>query len=155
MLALDTFHHVTMEVGNVEQTKEFYKALLGLEEVRRPNLNCNGSWLEGLGVHVHLIETQKTEEYEISKRRRFERFQNEVPFVEHFAFIAHDINQVEQVLKAHRLVYVRRKTNFGANQIFLLDPDGHVIEFVDCAPRSGEIRCVPDSQSSESGDERA
>jgi len=100
MLNLEHFHHITNEVASVEKTRDFYVTLFGFEEVRRPKLNCHGAWLDGLGLHLHLIEAANIDEFEKRKSLRLEEFSRQVPFVDHFAFLAHDLDKIEQMLKS-------------------------------------------------------
>src|SRR4051812_37500291 len=81
MLRVERFHHITNEVLSVERTKDFYMALFGFEEMSRPNLKVNGAWLEGLGVHLHLIEATNKLEFEIKVRDRLDEFERHVPYV--------------------------------------------------------------------------
>lgn len=97
---VDSFHHITNEVSSVEKTRDFYVKVFGFEEVNRPNLGCQGAWLEGLGLHLHIIEAHDLEEYERRKALRLREFTKQVPFVDHFAFLVRDLDSIEESLIA-------------------------------------------------------
>ena len=49
-------HHVSFAVGDVEASLAFYRDVLGLEPIERPDFGFPGAWLEAPGVQVHLIQ---------------------------------------------------------------------------------------------------
>jgi hypothetical protein len=98
MIKIEQFHHITNEVSNVETTRDFYVKIFGFEEVKRPNLRCHGAWLDGLGLHLHLIEAFDLPAFEKRKAGRLFEFENNVPFVDHIAFLADDLAKIERIL---------------------------------------------------------
>jgi len=143
MIKIEQFHHITNEVSSVDITRDFYVKIFGFEEVKRPNLRCNGAWLDGLGLHLHLIEAYDMVGFEKRKAVRLYEFENNVPFVDHIAFLADDLERIGGTLEQLGVPFKKCKTTFGAAQIFLLDPDGRIIELAACAPKRNEIACTP------------
>jgi len=148
MLGVKDFHHMTHEVLSVEATARFYKSLFGFEEVARPNLRCRGVWLDGHGLHLHLIEAQSQDKFAAEVRMRKESFGQQAPFVDHIAFLCDDLDAVEAKVATIDVRTVKNVSSFGATQLFLLDPDGRVVEIANCAPQRGEITCVPGAVNS-------
>ena len=68
-------HHVTVNVKDLAEAREFYEGMLGLREVPRPkSFNFAGAWYQMGAAQIHLIE--KDEGAPLSTR--------------HFALLVHD-----------------------------------------------------------------
>ena len=55
MFPIQSLHHLSFRVPDVDAAKAFYCDLLGFAEIERPNLGLPGAWLRGHGVEVHLL----------------------------------------------------------------------------------------------------
>jgi catechol 2,3-dioxygenase-like lactoylglutathione lyase family enzyme len=62
-MPLGGLQHYTIEPADLERTRDFYCAVLGLENGDRPPLDFSGYWLYSGGVAtVHLMGTRKPRE---------------------------------------------------------------------------------------------
>ena len=112
-------NHVALHVQDVERSCAFYRTVLKLEPMARPAFTFPGAWFR-LGVHqeLHLIGDRSEAVYSHSRGN-------------HFALSVDDLGAWEEHLRAARAEYQPPKRRpDGATQIFVRDPDGHVIELV-------------------------
>lgn len=123
-----TFHvksldHVTIVVKDLAATRRFYVEALGMAEVARPNFTFAGQWFQAGPTLIHTIL-----EYEGSSRAGLGEEKNTRGH--HFAFLVDDAHAAEQRMLAFGVPIVRHATTRpdGATQVFVHDPDGHLIE---------------------------
>ncbi|MFO0980018.1 MAG: VOC family protein [Planctomycetaceae bacterium] len=118
--------HVTLVVRDVEASRKFYVGLLGMEEVPRPAFTFGGAWFQAGSTLIHLIEQHELSGpagYPVEVLVRSSRNH-------HFAFEVDDA-----YVAAHRLKELgipllddAKRRPDGAIQVFLTDPDHHVVE---------------------------
>ena len=143
-LPLSSFNHIAREVRNLEKSKEFYVDILGFDVVPRPAFNCQGYWLSGYGLSLHLVLTTVPDERKRVKINRIRHFSSALPRVDHCAFITADIMYVKSILDEQKVYYKYVIGPVGIQQIFLFDPDGNVIEVSNCEAGlddDGEVMC--------------
>lgn len=120
ILALD---HVAIHVKDVEASCRFYSEVLLLQRLPRPAFDFPGAWFRlGASQELHLIgdRTQPV----VSHSRGT-----------HFALETDDLEAWEKHFQKIGFAHRPRKLRpDGAGQIFLEDPDGHVIEL--CSKQS-------------------
>jgi glyoxylase I family protein len=123
-------HHVSLATSDLPRALAFYRDVLGLKQVDRPNLSNAGAWLETGHSQIHLID------YAEGTFRRKNVIDNQDV---HFALRVADFEAAVQELaeKGYRedagendpkRVLVRRESPVGFPQIYLMDPDQHVVE---------------------------
>ena len=118
-LPLSAVNHVGITTRRVEQSKAFYRDVLGFREVSRPNFNFRGAWLFNYGLMIHLIESQAAGE-------RTEEIQTRD---NHLALHSDNLDEVERLLSAHGIAFRKNEIkDRGIKQIFFQDPDGHHVE---------------------------
>ncbi len=109
-------HHVSLNVDDLEAATAFYRDILGLEVLDRPDaeISVAGTWL-GLpdGRELHLLRA------EVAKNTGH-----------HFAFEVEDVEQVVTELAEHGVI----TRNVGVMegiclQTFCTDPSGNLVEF--------------------------
>lgn len=114
-LALD---HAALNVSNLEASRKFYSDGLGLKEIARPNFDFDGIWY-GLGKdqQLHLIVQEDLP--------RAERRLNH-----HFALRVTDVAATQKELETRgiKIALGPNPRPDGVVQIFVIDPDGYVIE---------------------------
>lgn len=114
-------NHVALHVRSVEASCAFYEDVLGLEQIPRPAFDFPGAWFRlGVDQELHLIGGR---EQDVSSASRGN----------HFALLVDDIAAFESRLRELNVPMRGPKPRpDGATQIFISDPDGHVIEL--CTP---------------------
>lgn len=118
--------HVTLVVKDVSASRQFYVDLLGMDEVDRPAFSFGGAWFQAGATLVHLIEEHEASGpagYPVEVLRRSSRNH-------HFAFEVDDAKAAAEILKQRGLELVddAKQRPDGAVQVFVADPDGHVVE---------------------------
>lgn len=122
--------HVTLVVKDLEQSRRFYVEVLGMREVRRPAFSFDGSWYQAGTTQIHLIREfagSGPAGNLLPADRRTSRTQ-------HVAFAVDDAEAtVARLRELHAPVVDGPKPRpDGFIQVFVTDPDGHVIEL--CSP---------------------
>lgn len=141
-LPLASFNHIAREVLSLEKSRVFYVEILGFRETVRPPFDCEGYWLWGYGLSLHLVMTSCPEERKEIKRNRIKHFTKSLPRVDHIAFVTNDLQAIKSNLDKHKVFYKEEcPKDTGIRQIFFFDPDGNVIEVSNCAPPIGQMRC--------------
>ncbi len=126
--------HVTLVVRSVDASRDFYVGLLGMHEVCRPAFDFNGAWFQAGATLIHLIEEHD--------RSGPAGFPVEVLLKSsrnhHFAFEVEDATAAAASLKnlGIELVDDAKTRPDGAVQVFLTDPDGHVVELCTSFPHT-------------------
>jgi len=110
-------NHVALHVSNVEASCRFYEKVLRLEPIPRPAFTFPGAWFRlGAAQELHLIGERTEAVYSHNRGN-------------HFALRVDDLDEWEKHLTAAKADFQRRKTRpDGAWQVFLRDPDGHIVE---------------------------
>ncbi len=110
-------NHIAIYVTDVKRSSEFYREVLQLEPIPRPAFNFPGAWFRlGSNQELHLIADHGGPLFPSHDRN-------------HFALRADDIEAWEHHLERMGADFATRKQRpDGAWQVFLRDPDGHVIE---------------------------
>ncbi|GAB4144447.1 MAG: hypothetical protein Tsb009_16100 [Planctomycetaceae bacterium] len=122
--------HVTLIVNDLEKSREFYCDVLGMEQVDRPGFSFGGSWFQAGPTQIHLIHEhensgpagENTADLKKTSRNR------------HFAFEIEDGNAAVARLEELNIPLLAgpQTRPDGAIQLFVTDPDGHVVEL--CSP---------------------
>lgn len=121
-LSLDirTIHHIAVPTRDTELSAKFYKTVLGLQRMSRPDFNFGGAWLyhaQGQ-MQLHIIEHESAS----GERGTIDTL------AQHFAMEVDDLDLAEARLKDHGISYKRQINAGGFQQIFFQDPDGNTIE---------------------------
>src|SRR5262245_7839687 len=129
-LQVRAIDHVTLVVKDLERSRRFYVDVLGMREVPRPAFSFAGLWFQAGATQIHLIL-----EYSgsgpagnlLAEHLRTSRTQ-------HVAFAVADAEAAVPALQAHHvpLLSAVKPRPDGYLQVFVTDPDGHVIEL--CSP---------------------
>lgn len=121
MIEYEGIHHVSLVVKDLEKTEQFYREVLGLEKLNRPDFDFPGAWL-GIGSEqLHLIvhdEAQTVRDNKTIDSRDG-----------HFAVRVKNFDETVEHLKNHGVPYkAKRASTAGFSQIFCCDPDGNLVE---------------------------
>jgi len=121
MLKIEDLHHAAISVTDVERSREFYKSILGLEEIERPDFDFTGAWFALGNRQLHLIHKPDAKTL---------RGSTEVDGMDgHFALRVRSYREALEHLKAKGIPFRDSPVNPTPwPQIYLTDPDGNVIE---------------------------
>jgi len=118
--------HVTLVVRDLDVSRRFFVDVLGMTQVPRPSFSFDGMWLESGSTQVHFIEEHENSSPAgnlVPESRRHGP-------TNHIAFAVQDagafVDRLGQLSVPILSGPVPRPD--GAVQVFLNDPDGHVVE---------------------------
>ena len=142
MLAIDTIHHVSIPVRDLAASKRFYSEVLGLTEIPRPNFPFAGAWYRVGDTDAHqlhlILDTAETKDptFRVNPSGAGKRLDSRDS---HFAIRITNYDQALAYLQEQgyredlaendpKKLKVTRAGPAGFPQLYLLDPDRHVIE---------------------------
>src|SRR5437879_11941820 len=116
-MKIQELNHVAIHVSDVEKSSRFYHDVLRLEPIPRPAFTFPGAWFRlGTNQELHLIANHGAPFFPSHGKN-------------HFALRIDDVDEWECHLKSTGASFSPKKQRpDGAWQVFLRDPDGHVIE---------------------------
>lgn len=105
-------HHVAICVTDAEKGLAFFRDVLGMTQLPRPDFGDHGYWLDAGGQQVHLMESD-----------------NQPLGADHFAIRVDDIDAVVAELQEQGVEVNRQPLIPGAgHQAFLRDPSSNLLE---------------------------
>ena len=120
--------HCGLIVADLERSRGFYGGALGLEEVPRPgNFVFEGAWFQVGDDQLHLlVETDTTS----SAGGADPGPSASVGLANHVALEVEDLDDARERLAEHGVALIGgpMARGDGYDQVFMLDPDGYVIE---------------------------
>lgn len=114
-------HHVSFSVVDLDASKHFYGSVLGLAEIARPAMGLGGAWYRAGETELHLIVRPDGVDAGTPPAKL-------TPVADHAAFQIDDYDAAVAHLRAAGLDVL--ETNRQIGQLWVRDPDGHVIEFI-------------------------
>ncbi|MEX0824540.1 MAG: VOC family protein [Pirellulaceae bacterium] len=110
-------NHVALHVADVDRSVRFYGTIMQLPTLERPAFDFPGAWFRlGDDQELHLIGNRAAE---VQSHHRGT----------HFALVVDDLDAWEAHLDRHGAERMQRKLRpDGAEQTFVIDPDGHWVE---------------------------
>ena len=114
-------HHISFSVADLDASKRFYGGLLGLAEIPRPAMGLGGVWYRAGETEVHLIVRPDGIDTGAPPAKL-------TPVADHAAFQIDDYEAAVAHLRAAGLDVLETNRNLG--QLWVRDPDGHVIELI-------------------------
>ncbi|NGP44477.1 glyoxalase [Bacillaceae bacterium SIJ1] len=123
MIELQSIHHVSLVVTNMDDAREFYEKKLGLKpQDDRPDFGFPGAWYTIGSQQLHLINANDG---------RSLRGTNDIDSRDgHVAFRVQSIAALLQHLEDTNVPYLDRPNNKTPwHQVYVTDPSGNVIEF--------------------------
>ena len=120
---VQSLDHVTIVVKDLAATRRFYVEVLGMDEVARPNFSFAGQWFQAGPTLIHTIL-----EFEGSGPAGLGGGANSRGH--HFAFLVDDAHAAARRIAALGIPFVSplKLRPDGAAQLFIHDPDGHLVE---------------------------
>ena len=129
-LRVRSIDHATFVVKDLGCSRRFYVDVLGMDEVPRPAFSFDGLWFQAGATQIHLILEYAGSSPAgnlLPEDQRHSRTQ-------HLAFLVDDAAATVRWLRqqgVNVLSEAKRRPD-GYMQVFVTDPDGHVIEL--CSP---------------------
>jgi catechol 2,3-dioxygenase-like lactoylglutathione lyase family enzyme len=127
-IGVTSFDHVTIICADLEATRRFYVDFLGMVEVSRPAFKFPGLWFQVGNVQIHATQ----ESPEAGKAGWGERGNKVISRGHHIAFAVDDVMEALKIVEAHgvRIASPLQQRPDGYKQLYLYDPDGHIVELV-------------------------
>ena len=131
-MGLIAFDHVTLIVTNVDASRKFYVELLGMSEVSRPEFDFPGAWFQIGNTMIHITLSDENSglagwgDREVKRPSRGH----------HLAYSTEDFDEALRLIQSNNVpVAAGPQTRpDGARQIYISDPDGHLIEICEPLP---------------------
>ena len=115
-------NHVALHVADVPASERFYRDVLQLEAIPRPAFTFPGAWFRlGVDQELHLIGDRQQPVHSHNRGN-------------HYALMVDDIDAWERHFQTIGVASRRQKRPDGAHQVYVTDPDGHVIELCTAPP---------------------
>lgn len=127
-ISVTAFDHVTIICADLQATRRFYADVLGMTEVARPAFGFPGLWFQSGSVQIHA--TQQSSEAGLAGWG--DRGTTITSRGHHIAFAVDDVAKAEASARqlGVRIASPLQHRPDGYRQVYLYDPDGHVVELV-------------------------
>ena len=127
-ITVTAFDHVTIICADLEATRRFYVDVLGMTEVSRPAFGFPGLWFQIGKVQIHATQQNA----EAGQAGWGDRGAQVTSRGHHIAFAVDDVVKALEIVEAHnvRIASPLQQRPDGFKQVYLYDPDGHVVELV-------------------------
>jgi glyoxylase I family protein len=130
-MQIEATHHVSLCVTGLERSRAFYRGILGLREIARPNFPFPGAWFAvGAAQQLHLIvHTDPTLRGDKGIDTRDNHFAVRVKsYRDTVAFLRSKGYREDAAADDPLRMVLSPHATAGFPQIYVLDPDRHVIE---------------------------
>jgi glyoxylase I family protein len=131
MIEIGRLHHCTFVVTDLDASRYFYVDVLGMVEVARPTaFDFQGQWFRKNGYEVHTIYAGISPTP--TKHPPTTPDKTDVTMGQHICFSIANVDNAIAHLATHGVAIVAgpRDRGDGATQLYVYDPDGHLIELV-------------------------
>ena len=130
-------HHVAIKSKNLEETIAFYRDVLGMKQVERPEFSFPGAWFEMEDTMFHFYGGAAAKTH----NGNYKYSQRASP-VDHIALRATGFDEMKQTLMKHKCEWRQMDIpDFRLWQLFVLDPSDVIIELnfeVDKEPKGSK-----------------
>jgi catechol 2,3-dioxygenase-like lactoylglutathione lyase family enzyme len=129
-MEIATIHHVALTVTHIERSRKFYREIMSLKEIPRPPFDFPGAWFRiGDTQELHLIVHSRStfrgkplDSRDVHFALRVPDFQAAVEFLRGKGY------RQDVPLDDPYCMVVQPHPTPGYPQIYICDPDRHVIE---------------------------
>lgn len=140
-----SMHHVCLVVSDIAATRDFYVNVLGFEEIHRPtDFVFHGAYFQNGNVEVHVV--RETESGRLSRHAPgWDGEELRTGLCHHFAVMVDSFEPFLAAMQERGLERVGgpRVRDDYVEQIYIADPDGHVIELLyQHTPEAGHARRI-------------
>lgn len=129
-MEITAIHHIALNVTDLERSKKFYREILSLEEIPRPAFDFPVAWFQlGDSRQVHLIVHHRATFREKPLDTRDVHFAVRVPsYRAAVEFLRSKGYREDADPDDPRYMILQPHPTAGYPQIYICDPDRHVIE---------------------------
>jgi len=131
-LNVKTIDHITLVVKDLDRSAVFYRDILGMEQMGRPDFGFPGLWFQAGATQIHMnVDSEE------AGPAGLPAFAGTKPSRGlHFAFEVDDCDAAAERLRQANIEIVTgpRSRPDGARQLYIYDPDGHLIEITSNLP---------------------
>jgi catechol 2,3-dioxygenase-like lactoylglutathione lyase family enzyme len=128
MIEISGLHHISLAVTDLNQSRAFYRDVLGLQEIERPAFEFAGAWYAIGDRQLHLIvhdkptlRTRGIDSHDVHFALRVKSYRETVAFLESLGYSSEARDTTKRLRE-------NQWGKAGFPQVFILDPDQHVIE---------------------------
>ena len=128
MIEITGLHHVSLPVTNLERSRAFFGGVLGLKEIERPPFEFAGAWYGVGDRQLHLIvhdkptlRTRGIDSHDVHFAMRVTSYRATLEFLKSRGYSS-------EARDAGLKLRENQWGKAGFPQLFILDPDRHVIE---------------------------
>ena len=129
MLTIETIHHVSLPVADLERAKQFYHEVLELTEINRPPFDFPGAWYQLGDRQLHLIvhnkstfrEKKPVDSHDIHFAIRVNSYRATRDFLRSKGFHPEAADEFKRIKESPH-------GTAGWPQLYIMDPDRNVIE---------------------------
>jgi glyoxylase I family protein len=130
-MRIETIHHVSLTVTDLDRSRKFYREILGLREIERPAFPFPGAWFQvGGSQQLHLIAhagatfrgVKGIDTRDGHFAVRVASYRNALEFLTSKGYREDAADRDLMKMRSNP------RATAGFPQIYILDPDRHVIE---------------------------
>ena len=129
MFTIESIHHVSLPVADLERSKQFYGEVLGLAEIERPPFDFPGGWYQLGDRQLHLIvhnnstfrERKTVDSRDIHFAIRVDSYRETREYLRSKGFHPDAEDEFKKMKEDHH-------STAGWPQLYIIDPDRNVIE---------------------------
>jgi len=129
MFAIESIHHISIPVTDLERSRHFYAEILGLNELERPSFDVPGAWYQLGEQQLHLIvhdkstfrEGKPVDPADIHLAIRVRSYHETKKFLHSKGFDADAQDDFKRIIEMPNSIA-------GWLQLYIMDPDRNVIE---------------------------
>jgi catechol 2,3-dioxygenase-like lactoylglutathione lyase family enzyme len=129
MINIESLHHVSIPVTDLERSRQFYREILGLTEIDRPPFDFPGAWYRLGDRQLHLIvhdkstlrEAKTVDSRDIHFAIRVTSYREARDFLRSKGFRPEADDELKRMKESPH-------GTAGWPQLYIMDPDRNVIE---------------------------
>lgn len=133
MIEVKQLNHCSLMVEDVERAKRFYCGVLGMEEVPHPEHYDFGiAWCRKEAAEVHLVRAADSVQHPGDPPLHPNPPRDDT-FARHMCLRVANLDEAVKTLAEHDwpIVAGPRPRGDGGSQLYIRDPDGHLIELAE------------------------
>jgi catechol 2,3-dioxygenase-like lactoylglutathione lyase family enzyme len=123
-------HHVSLTTRDLARSTAFFTEVLGFTQIPRPDFSVPGAWVKAGQVELHLIDfpqgsfrnTRSVGTDDIHFALRVTDFEGWIARLQQHGY-RDDLDDAD-----NKRLIIKRKSMAGYSQLYLMDPDCHLIE---------------------------